>query len=92
MKNFVGPEESFCLELNNNSFMWILVIVKNRVFLHQVFYFVSFIVGFTRKSVQKHIMIAAALSAIASHSGTITSVLYRKNNYERSSDVNKRIR
>jgi len=52
-----------------------------------------FIVGFTRNSVQKkHIMIAAALSAIASHSGTITSVLYRKNNYERSSDVNKRIR
>jgi len=66
---------------------------ENRVFLHQVLILFLFIVGFTRNSVQKkHIMIAAALSAIASHSGTITSVLYRKNNYERSSDVNKRIR
>jgi hypothetical protein len=52
---------------------------ENRVFLHQVLILFLFIVGFTRNSAQKkHIMIAAALSAIASHSGTITSVLYRR--------------
>ena len=41
-KNFVGPDSSFCLDLNSNSLMWILVIVKNRVFLHQVFLFCFF--------------------------------------------------